>query len=274
MQTTKYLIITFLFFIVMACHQAKTDKQFDNTIAKNTTIINPYISKLQQAVNAHPDSISLRMKLLDAYDSLNMFKPAVQQIDSLIMNDKFNYELWYRKGHLLENAEDTAGSIDAYKHAIEIYPDANALLSLANLYAEQKNINAIELCNQVLDLKLGRETDANCSFIEGVYYARTGQTEKALTMFNQSINLNFTLMEAYMEKGFIYFDRKNYTQALQIFQLASKVNNTYADAYYWQAKCYEAMQNKNEAIKNYQTSLTLDPTMHEAVTAINRLQNQ
>jgi tetratricopeptide (TPR) repeat protein len=174
----------------------------------------------------------------------------------------------------LENAEDTAGAIDAYKHAIEIYPDANALLSLANLYAEQKNINAIELCNQVFDLKLGRETDANCSFIEGVYYARTGQTEKALTMFNQSINLNFTLMEAYMEKGFIYFDRKDYNSALQIFQLASKVNNTYADAYYWQAKCYEAMQNKNEAIKNYQTSLTLDPTIHEAVTAINRLQNQ
>jgi tetratricopeptide (TPR) repeat protein len=274
MQPCKYLIIFFLFFTVRACHEAKTDKQFDDASANKTYVINPYISKLQQTVNAHPGTISLRMKLVDALDSLNMFKPAVQQIDSLIMNDKFNYELWYRKGHLLENAEDTAGAIDAYKHAIEIYPDANALLSLANLYAEQKNITVIDLCNQVLDLRLGRTIDANCSFIEGVYYARTGQTEKAFSMFNQSIILNVTLMEAYMEKGFIYYDKKDYTHALQIFQLASQVNNTYADAYYWQAKCYKAMQKKNEAIKNYQTSLTLDPSLHEAATAINRLQNQ
>jgi tetratricopeptide (TPR) repeat protein len=80
-------------------------------------------------------------------------------------------------------------------------------------------------------------------------------------------------MVAYMEKGFIYFDKKDYTHALQIYQLASQVNNTYADAYYWQAKCYEAMQKKNEAIKNNQTSLTLDPSLHEAATALNRLQN-
>jgi hypothetical protein len=78
--------------MVMACHEAKTDKQFDDASANKTNVINPYISKLQQTVNAHPDSISLRMNLVDALDSLNMFKPAVQQIDSLIMNDKFNYE--------------------------------------------------------------------------------------------------------------------------------------------------------------------------------------
>ncbi|WP_298300197.1 tetratricopeptide repeat protein [Hydrotalea sp.] len=255
---------------ISACSNNTKDKQAI-TDSGQTVVLTPYIKNLKSMIATHPDSVGVRLKLIDAYDSLNLFIPAILEIDSLITKDKFNYGLWYRKGRLSENAEDTAAAIDAYQHAIAIYPAPDALLSLASLYAEQKNKTALDLCNQVAELRLGRETNANCSFITGVYYARTGQTNKAIQAFDQSINQNFTLMEAYMEKGFIYYDKKVYTKALQIFQMAAQVNNTYADAYYWQAKCYEALQNTNDAIKNYQTSLTLDPTLHEAVNAIKRL---
>ena len=273
MKIVPTLILFFSFnCLITACNNTSNEKKVVADSGK-TIVLSPYIQHLQSLIATKPDSVGIRLKLIDAYDSLNLFKPAIAEIDSLITKDKFNYGLWYRKGSLSENAEDTAAAIDAFKHAIEIYPSPDALLSLANLYAEQKNKIALELCNQVAELRLGREMNANCFFISGVYYARTGQYNKAIQAFDQSINQNFALMEAYMEKGFIYYDRKDFAKALQIFQMAAQVNNTYADVYYWQAKCYESLQNKNEAIKNYQTSLTLDPTLHEAAEAIKRLEH-
>jgi tetratricopeptide (TPR) repeat protein len=119
---------------------------------------------------------------------------------------------------------------------------------------------------------LGREVDADCNFIAGVYFARTGDNKKALQLFDLAINDNYTLMEAYMEKGFIYYESKNYQDALKVFDKAVTVSNTYADAYYWRAKCYEAMGNKPEAIINYKRSLGLDKQLKEAAEAIKRLE--
>jgi hypothetical protein len=36
-------------------------------------------------------------------------------------------------------------------------------------------------------------------------------------------------MEAYIEKGLVYFDAEQYQRALDVFKFASTVNNLYAD---------------------------------------------
>ncbi len=89
---------------------------------------------------------------------------------------------------------------------------------------------------------------------------------------DRCINNNYTYMEAYMEKGFIYYDAKKFDDALKVFQQAITVNNLYADAYYWEAKCYEAKGNKQDAILNYQRSLGLDKNLKEAKEALKRLE--
>jgi tetratricopeptide (TPR) repeat protein len=71
-------------------------------------------------------------------------------------------------------------------------------------------------------------------------------------------------MEAYMEKGLVYFDAKQYDKALQVFQFASTVNNLYADAYYYQGRCYEMTNKKDSAVLLFKQSLQLDPSLNEA----------
>jgi tetratricopeptide (TPR) repeat protein len=119
---------------------------------------------------------------------------------------------------------------------------------------------------------MGRETDASCNFIAGVYYARTGDKKQALESFDKAIANNYTLMEAHMEKGFVYYEDKKYPDAQKVFEKAITVNNMYADAYYWIAKCNEAMGNKEEAVTNYKRSLGLDKQLKEAAEAIKRLE--
>ena len=79
-------------------------------------------------------------------------------------------------------------------------------------------------------------------------------------------------MEAYMEKGFIYYDTKNYTEALKVFETATTINNQYADAYYWKAKCNEATGKSEDALLNYKSSLALDKEQKAASAAIIRLE--
>ena len=117
----------------------------------------------------------------------------------------------------------------------------------------------------------GRETDANCRFIAAIYFARIGNSEKAIEGFDKAIADNYTLTDAYLEKGFIYYDKKEYNGALKIFQTARKVSSTNADVYYWIAKCNEAMGNKEEALINYQRASGLDRNLKEAKAGVERM---
>jgi tetratricopeptide (TPR) repeat protein len=218
---------------------------------------------MQQQLQQYPDSPGLRLQYAFALDSVGMFKESVEQIDSLINTDSLNYGLWFAKGSIAEDAQDTLLAMESYAKAAHIYESPDVLLALANLYAETKNERAILLCSRVKALGLGRDFDAHCAFITGVYYARIHKPAEAVKYFDACIANSYTYMEAYIEKGLIYFDAREYGKALGIFQFASTVNNLYADAYYYQARCYEMMSKKDSAVLRFRQALQLDPSMNE-----------
>jgi len=257
-----------MIFFLQACNNDTNNSEDKKRLTKNTAVL----QQLEQQISKNPDSSGLRLKLVDALDSLSNYKEADAQMDSLIRKDSLNYGLWFRKAKLLETSKDTFHAILSYTKAIKIYPSPDGQLQLANLLAESKNENALVLCQRVQELRLGRDYSAHCNFIAGVYFARIGNKQKAGQLFDACINDNFAYMEAYLEKGFILYDDKQFADALKIFQMAAKINNTYADAYYWEAKCFEALNKKEEAIKNYQASLLLDKDLKEAKDALKRLQ--
>lgn len=229
------------------------------------------IQQLYSRIDQKPDSVGLRLKLVDALDSLGAYQQALSQMDSLISKDSLNFGLWYRKAELQQNTADTNGALKSYRYAIRIYPAPDAMLSAANLLAEKKDSTALLICKTIEQQRMGREYTAHCNFISGVYYARTGNQQKAMAYFDNCIMNDLNYLEAYMEKGFILFDNKKLNDALKVFQTVVQLKNTYADGYYWMAKTEEALNNKEEAITNYNKSLELDPTISEASAALKRL---
>lgn len=229
------------------------------------------IRQLFTGVDQHPDSVGLRFKLVDALDSLGAYSQAIAQMDSLIKKDSLNYGFWYRLANLQENIHDTTGALRSYRYAIRIYPSPDAMLGAANLLAERKDSISLRICREVLGFRMGREYTAHCNFITGIYYARTGNTAKAIQSFNTCIENDLNYMEAYMEKGFLAYDAHQLPEAQKIFETVVTVKNTYADGYYWLAKCNEKAGNTAAAIQNYQKSLALDPGISEATEALKRL---
>jgi tetratricopeptide (TPR) repeat protein len=242
-----------------------------NHSSEETSAIPSSAEKLYRQTEAHPDSAGLRLQLVDALDSLGEYPGALAQMDSLIRRDSLNYGFWYRKSLLQQESRDTAGALHSLRYAIRIYPAPDALLAAANLFAEKRDSTALVLANQVASMHLGREYAAHCYFISGVYYARTGRKEKAMADFNACISNDFQYTEAYMEKGFLYYDNKQIKEAMQVFNTLVTVKNTYADGYYWLAKCQEALNQQPDALRNYQRALQLDPSIKEAAEGAERL---
>lgn len=230
-----------------------------------------YINSLQKKIAANPDSIGLRLTLVNTLDSAGLYKDALTQMDILISKDSLNNAFWFRKGMIQEHSTDTANAIISYNRAVRIYPSVDALLSLANMYAETKNSKTIEVCAAIKQLYPDREHFGEATFFEGVYNARIGNKDKALELFNTCINYNYTLMDTYIEKGALLYENKAYKEALEVFKSAALINNTFVYAYYWQGKCYEAMNNKAEAISNYEKTLAIDKNFKEATEGIKRL---
>lgn len=240
---------------------------------RNLEALTPQVEQLVNAVDKHPDSVGLRLQLVDALDSMGNLPLAMIQMDSLIKKDSGNFGLWFKLGSLKERSGDTLSAIGAYGVAARIYPTPDVLLTLGNLFAERKDTRVFKTVAQVAEMRLGRTYQSHCDFITGVYYARVGNTQAAIGQFNACINNNYGYLEAYMEKGFIYFEGKDYVSANQVFQTVVTIRNNYADGYYWLGKTAEAQQQKLEAIAQYERSLALDPSLKEARTAINRLKN-
>jgi len=229
------------------------------------------VNDLYTRVNTNPDNNNLRLQLAYALDSIGQPVLALAQMDSLIKRDSTNDRLWLNRGSFAENAKDTIKAMESYARALRINESPGGMLSLANLYAEKKNPRALLICSRIKDLALGREFDANAAFISGIYYARTGDRSAALQKFDESISENYTFMEAYIEKGMVYFDNRQYAEALKVFKFAAIVNSLYADAYYYQARCYEMMNNKDSAILRFKQSLGLDKNLQEAHNGLKRL---
>lgn len=264
----KIPVFIFIACCLFACNNSDTKKQATDSLNNSS---DQYLKTFAQQVKASPDSVGLRLQYAFALDSLNKYKEALQQMDSLTSKDSTNYGLWFAQGNIAEDAQDTELALKSYANAVHIYESPDALLALANLYAEQKNNRAILLCSRVKQLGLGRDYDANCAFIIGVYYARTHDMNNAMKYFDECIAYSYTYMEAYIEKGLLYFDAQQYDKALQVFQMASTVNNLYADAYYYQARCYEMMNKKDSAVMFFKQSLQIDPTMDEARSHLKQL---
>ncbi len=257
-----------LFALAMAC---RTEPGNTSPDSLKEDEMPAHIRTLFNETARHPDSFGLRLQLVDALDSLGAYGKAVSQMDSMILRDSLNYGLWYRKALVQQNMEDTMGALQSLRYAIRIYPAPDAMLTAANLLAEKKDPDALDIVQQISNFRLGREYDAHSYFITGIYYARTGDKKKAIEAFDACVYNDFNYMEAYMEKGFLLYDDKKIQEAKKVFETVITVKKTYADGYYWLAKCAEVLSMRAEAVTNYQKALTLDPALVQASDALKRL---
>ena len=262
---------TILFFACLTTLYACNNNQDKQNHEKATTSYPSYVTGLLKEIDRFPDSAALRVQVIDTMDSLNLTKDALSQIDSLITRDPGNYGVWFRKGELAIKLADTALAIQSFSSAAKIYSNPDVLLTIANLYAAQKNKLALELCNSIIAQKPDRTYIAHSYYIMGLFEGNIGNTKIAIDHFNSCIQNNYFYIDAYMEIGWIYFDQQKFEKAKAVFETAIAIKPTEAAPHYWQAKCFEKLGQSKEALNAYQLAFNLDNSLREAAEAISRI---
>lgn len=227
------------------------------------------VTALKENAARYPDSLMLTEKLIEYYSNNGDYDSGLSIVNSAIQKDSDIAELWDMKATLHYQNEDTPEAVKAFETAIRIYPLPEYLKSLGIIYAQTKNMRAIEIADALVQANKASEKDA--LFIKGLYYSYTNNKEKAITLFDSCLRIDYTYMFAYREKAIILYEKNKPEDALQVLTRAVTVQNNFDEGYYWMGKCYEKLNQTQQAIESYQTALMYDKNFIEAKDALVRL---
>ena len=252
--------------VLVSCEQKKS-----KTSAKEN---DPVISSMLNNIANYPDSVLLVDRLIDTFTNRGDIDNATAWCDSLLLRDAdANYIYHLVKGDLFRSIKKYPEAIYAYKKYITKKPDEPMVfLTLANTMAEAGDSLTLEVCQDIWRRFPIPETRTGLSYIRGVYHNTIGQFDEARSWLDSTIKYDYTFADAYLEKGYSWFDEGKFERANDTFRKLVDISPKNADGWYWLGKTYDTLQQKNEAIKAYERALMLNPTIAEAEAAINRLQ--
>ncbi len=242
----------------------------NNSDRTETVTIPAAEQSLRDQVNKYPDSLELHNKLVDYFAGNNDYGNAIKEINLIIKKDSSNPTLWDAKARLLFLNADTTGAIDAFNHAIEIFPDPQYIISLGTLYAQTNNSLALAMADALLNAPRANAT-LQAMFIKGLYFSYSGDKAQAISFFDQCLKTDYTFLDAYREKAIALYDMEKYEDALKVLETATTVQKTYEEGWYWMGRCYQKLNKKKEAIESYRMAVQLDPEFLEAKDALNKL---
>ena len=229
------------------------------------------IAFLQDAIAQIPTSIGLQIMLAKGYQSRNNLEAALEILNRLLAQFPGQLDALVMKAEILKARNNTTALLQTLETAHSFAPDdLEVMHMLAFVYAESKNPRALNLADSLIEADAGSRR-AEPFYYKGVYYANLGRPEEAIRQFDAAIARNYNFLDAYINKGAVYYDQKKLAKAMEVFALANRISPDEAEPYYWMAKTQEAAGNKTEARLNYQRAYGLDKTLEEAREAAERL---
>lgn len=263
MRSKLFSFIIIVIFFTASC--SSNDKEIKPVIYNHNSI-----EAIKKEVQEHPDSLMLKVNLIEAYRNEGYYDSAISIASQELVKDSGSAYLWNIKATLYFENNDTINAINSLEHAINIYPLPDYLVALGTVYAEVKSKKALKIADELLrsnKIKSGKDA----YFIKGIYYNYINETQKAIAYLDSCLSLDFTYMYAYREKAIALYNEKKYEDAIKVLKRAVTIQNNFDEGYFWMGKCYEKLNRKNDAIESYQTALLYDKDYIEARNALDRI---
>lgn len=269
MDRLRYYLIVMALSFIASCRQNSSTGE-PNTMNPNELAgLEPFF----RAVQENPDSVVLYQVLVDTLANRGLFTEAAAWCDSAIKHETIFPAGWLlAKGDLHRKAAKYDSAIAAYKQYLYIFPDdEQILLNLANAYAEKGDSATLVLTGHINSLFSSTETRSGTAFINGIYFSTIKNFAEARKRYDSAIALRYNFLEAWMERGYAFYDEGKYKEAAQNFFQLTNLNKANADAWYWMAKSEEAMGENEKAKEHYARAFSLDRNLTAAKLALERL---
>ena len=223
-------------------------------------------------IDKNPDSLLLKENLIQRFRENEDYNNAIKNINNFLKTDSTNGRLWNIKAVLHFENGDTLKSIESFEKELIYLSSPTDSISLATLYAETKNPNAIDITSQLQKTyhsKYYKETE----FINGLYNYYNNNFIIAIAHYEKCIDIDYTFMEAYREKAICLMSQKKYNEAIATLNKAVILKNNFDEGYYYLGICYEKIKNIELAKQSYGKALLYSPDYIEAQQALDKLNN-
>ena len=190
------------------------------------------ITFLHEALKKLPNNIFLQIALARGYQQKKQPDKAIEICNQIISEFPNSIDALMLKAELLKQQNRNGEAIKALEQAYLYAPgDVELVHTLAFDYAESKNPKTLVISDSLIKADT-EKSHAEPYYFKGVYYSNTGNNTEAIKQFDEAIRHNYNFMNAYVNKGIIYYEQKKYPEALKTLALATTVSPDEADPYY------------------------------------------
>jgi tetratricopeptide (TPR) repeat protein len=116
-----------------------------------------------------------------------------------------------------------------------------------------------------------KDIQAKGHFSKGIYFANTALPKRAIQEFDSAIIKNFTLVDAYVEKGILLLESGKINESIATLSKATALDKNNADVLFWLGKGYQQKKEFSQALIYFTETLKLDPTNNSAKSAIEEI---
>lgn len=270
MQSSNLALITctlsFLLYLSSCKGSAETPDQSDS---------NRQYAYLQKQAAANPDSISLQIKWAETLIAKGDTAGSVDVLLTLNESKPDQTEILNALAYATLIAHDTTTAIYHLGQSLGLQPnqpDMEMELAFLHMARNQDQWGAI-----VNNMTQDRQNPIRASrghFIRGVSLSNQNQLPKAIRSFDSSIVLNFTFIDAHIERSILLLEQKNPQSAVEGLFKALEMDRKSPDLYYLLGEAHMQLKKSSEARNFYLQAVELDPTHQGAIKQLNKISNQ
>jgi len=253
-----YKILTLLLLCSIAACAPKADpKETAPFQQSDTSATGKELSVLSEQINTHPGDAALLHKRARLYIDRKSYAQALEDMNKVMAIDSSKAEYFLTMADLSFAANRTFNAKAFLERALQLDPANNeAANRLAELYFIVRDYNgAMELVNGVI----GRDKkNTTAIFMKGMIYKESGDTSKAVSTFQNAVEIDPSFYNAYMQLGILY-QIKNDPAAEGYFSNAIQINPRSEEAFYGRGLWYQEHNQLNKAIQDYTTIVQINP---------------
>lgn len=223
----------------------------------------PAINELTAKIEGDPDNAALFFERGSLLHRIKQDSLALLDYKKAVSLDSTKAEYYSAIGDLLFEHKDISGSIGWLEKAVRLNPkDPKAQLKIAKMSIFMKDYN--RAFNAVNTVMRQDEFNPEAYFLKGIAYKNIGDTAKAISSFQTSLNVQPDYREAAMQLGSLYSAKRD-AKALQYYEAAFRLDTTDVSPIYNSGLYYLNLKDLERAKEYYTRAILKDQNYANAI---------
>lgn len=228
------------------------------------------LDALKKARELAPADSDVEVSIAKVYLTMSDYKQTFNALREALKKNPDNAEAFFLSGLANEEMGDTIKAIDNYQAAVsKNNKHYEALKQLGILFSIRHDPLAIDYLRNAASL---RPKSPDPLYVLGMHYQENGAPDKALSVYQEILQIDSTFKLAHYNTGYVYLVYKNeYQNAIDAFSRALTIDPEYVDAMYNRGYAKELAGFYEDARKDYQAVLRMKVNDDKAIQGLNRL---